>query len=64
MYSDGKGVRRDLIKAYMWVAVAGSGKHPDAQAALETLTANMNKRQNICGPSPCSKMEAGTPARS
>ena len=28
MYSDGKGVQRDLVKAYMWVAVAGSGKAP------------------------------------
>jgi TPR repeat protein len=45
MYSDGRGVQRDLVKAYMWLAVAGSGKHPDAQGALETLTNNMNKRQ-------------------
>jgi uncharacterized protein len=49
MYSDGIGVQRDLVKAYMWVAVAGSGKHPDAQVALETLTDNMNERQISAG---------------
>jgi uncharacterized protein len=37
MYSEGKGVKRDLIKAYMWVAVAGSGKHPEALDTLESL---------------------------
>lgn len=45
MYSDGRGVRRDLVQAYMWIAVAGTGKHPDALAALEAVTDKMNNRQ-------------------
>ncbi len=40
-----KGVPHDLVKAYMWFAIAGSGKFPDAQPNLEGLTAEMTEHQ-------------------
>jgi TPR repeat protein len=43
--ANGKGVKRDLVKAYIWVAIAGPGEHPDALSYLQSLTANMTNNQ-------------------
>jgi TPR repeat protein len=45
MYSEGRGTKRDLVKAYMWAAVAGSGQHPEAKEYLESLTPKMTEHQ-------------------
>jgi TPR repeat protein len=45
LYSRGEGVKFDLIEAYMWVALAGSSKHPEALNYLNTLSAKMTARQ-------------------
>ena len=43
LYSKGKGVKRDFIEAYMWIAVAGSLGDPDALEKLQSLSAKMKK---------------------
>ena len=43
LYSKGNGVKRDLVEAYMWIAVAGSLGHTDAPDKLQSLTSKMKK---------------------
>jgi TPR repeat protein len=51
MYSDGKGVQRDLVEAYKWAAIAGAQKHPEARDFVESLSARMTKSQISAGQS-------------
>jgi TPR repeat protein len=45
MYSKGKGVPQDLVEAYKWATIAGAKKHPEAPDLMESLAAEMTKKQ-------------------
>jgi uncharacterized protein len=45
IYAKGEGVPHDLVEAYKWAIVAGAKKHPEALDFLNSLTAQMNKKQ-------------------
>ena len=42
---EGKGVKADLIEAYMWTALAGSEKHTEAPDYLQQLTSRMTEHE-------------------
>jgi uncharacterized protein len=44
-YSEGKGVRKDLVEAYKWATIAGAKKYPEARSFMESLNAQMTKKQ-------------------
>ena len=43
LYATGKGVKQDLVEAYVWIAIAGSLGHPDALDELQILTPKMKE---------------------
>jgi TPR repeat protein len=45
VYSQGKGVPKDLVEAYKWAMIAGAKKHPEARDFMEGLTVRMTSRQ-------------------
>jgi TPR repeat protein len=45
MYSEGKGVGKDLVEAYKWATIAGAKKYPEARGFMESLNAQMTKKQ-------------------
>lgn len=43
LYATGKGVKQDLVEAYVWIAIAGSLSHPGALDELQVLTPKMKE---------------------
>jgi TPR repeat protein len=45
LYSQGKGIQKDLVEAYKWATIAGAKKHPEARDFMESLTAQLTRKQ-------------------
>jgi TPR repeat protein len=43
LYANGKGVKQDLVEAYVWIAIAGSLGNPDALNELQILAPKMKE---------------------